>query len=261
MNLRGLTLKDRNGKPRTVGLTWCIDDGVPLGAFRDVIQSFHRLIDGVKFGWGTALVTDCLNDKIALCRQYQVDYTFGGTLFEAYWVQDRFDAFQSLVDEAQCPVVEVSDGTIRLSPRDRRRVIRELKQQARVFSEVGSKNPEESATWLAADWIELIERDRESGSDLIILESRESGTSGLCLPNGQIRPDLADGILESSLDPAWLMFEAPQKAHQAYWVHKLGPDVNLSNIPLGGSVNLETLRLGLRSDTFQLLSPTSLLLP
>ncbi len=262
MDLNGLTVRDRASKPRAQGLTWCIDDGLPIGAFQDIIQSFHRLVDGVKFGWGTALVTDCLPEKIDVLREYGVDYAFGGTLFEAYWIQNRFDAYLDLVDHYQCPVVEISDGTITLPAGDRHRVIRDLERHVRVFAEVGSKNPAESATWLAEDWIELIERDRESGASMVILESRESGTSGLCLPNGEIRPDLADGILSSGLDPAYLMFEAPQKAHQAYWINKLGSHVNLSNIPMSGIVNLETLRLGLRSDTFEFISePSRIYLP
>lgn len=254
-------VNDRVAKRRKTGLTWCIDDGVPLNAFCDVITSFHRLIDGVKFGWGTALVTDCLPDKMAVCREYDVDYCFGGTLFEAYWTQDRIEEFVNLVDSMACPVVEVSDGTIELPPDERDQIIREFKQHARVFSEVGSKSPEESATWQASDWIRLIKRDLDSGADMIILETRESGTAGLCRANGELRQDITDGILSSMLDPSYLMFEAPKKSLQAYWVYKLGSNVNLSNIPLTGSVNLETLRLGLRSDTFSLLTTQSLILP
>jgi len=203
-------------------------------------------------------VTDALEAKIAICRQYGVDYAFGGTLFEAYWVQNRLSAFLNLIEAYQCPVVEVSDGTITLDHKDRARVIREVQSYARVFTEVGSKNPTESASWQADDWIEQILRDREAGAELIILEARESGTSGMCLPNGEIRSDLTDGILGANIDYHTLMFEAPQKSHQAYWIHLLGPSVNLSNIPLSGSVNLETLRLGLRSDTFSLLTPSPL---
>ncbi len=261
MNLKGLHVNDRVAKPRKTGLTWCIDDGIPLNAFSDVITSFHRLIDGVKFGWGTALVTDCLKDKMTICRQYGVDYSFGGTLFEAYWAQDRIENFVDLIDSLACPVVEVSDGTIHLPPDERYQIIQEFKRHARVFSEVGSKNPEESATWNANDWIRLIKRDLDSGADMIILETRESGTAGLCLPNGELRQDITDGILSSMLDPSYLMFEAPNKSLQAYWIYKLGSNVNLSNIPFTGPVNLETLRLGLRSDTFSLLTAHSLILP
>lgn len=261
MNLKGLEVKDRYAKPRRAGLSWCIDDGIPLNLFRDIIMSYHRLIDGVKFGWGTALVTDCIGEKMAACREYGVDYAFGGTLFEAYWIQDRLEDFFDLVIASRCPVVEVSDGTIHLPQDERQRLIREFKPHARVFSEVGSKSPEESAAWNASDWVRLIAEDLESGADMIILETRESGTAGLCLPNGEIRPDLTDGILSSSLDPSSLMFEAPNKALQTYWIEKLGSNVNLSNIPLSGPVNLETLRLGLRSDTFSLVTAPSLILP
>ncbi|PSR20960.1 MAG: phosphosulfolactate synthase [Sulfobacillus acidophilus] len=261
MNINGLTVSDRHSKPRTQGLTWCIDDGMPLHAFSDTIASFHRLIDGVKFGWGTALVTDCLRDKMAVCRQYDVEYCFGGTLVEAYWMQNRMEDFIRLVRASQCPVVEVSDGTVHLPLAERRRLIRELKAYARVFSEVGSKSPEASATWTAQHWIEQIKRDHRSGADLIILETRESGTAGLCQPNGAIRSDVSEGILASTLDPSYLMFEAPTKALQTYWILQLGATVNLSNIPLTAVVNLETLRLGLRSDTFSLLLAASAILP
>ncbi|MCY0897394.1 MAG: phosphosulfolactate synthase [Firmicutes bacterium] len=259
MEIQGLKVLDRPAKPRTVGVTWCIDDGAPVDWFRDIIRSYHRLIDGVKFGWGTALVTDHLDAKVAACQQYRVDYCFGGTLFEAYWLQHRLDAFFQLLETYRCPVVEISDGTVHLSAKDRRHVIRDFKAHLRVFTEVGSKNPEESRHWTAEDWVRRITEDRESGSDMVILEARESGTIGLYLPSGEIRTDVATGILASSLDPRWLMFEAPQKAQQVYWIHRIGPGVNLSNIPLNGSVNLETLRLGLRSDTLDLLSqPSSL---
>lgn len=261
VNLKGLQVNDRIVKPRTRGLTWCIDDGMPIGAFRDVISSYHRIIDGVKFGWGTALVTDGIDEKMAVLREYNVQYAFGGTLFEAYWIQDSVDRFVDLIVQSHCPVVEVSDGTIYLPMNERRRLIQDLKRYAQVFSEVGSKDPEESANWSASDWIRLIDRDLESGADMIILETRESGTAGLCLPNGEIRSDLSDGILSSPLNPSDLMFEAANKTHQTYWIQKLGSNVNLSNVPLSGVINLETLRLGLRSDTFSLLTPSSLLVP
>lgn len=261
MELKGLTVPNRSAKPRSVGLSWCIDDGVPTQAFRDIIASFHRHIDGVKFGWGTALVTDGIREKMAVCRQYGVDYSFGGTLFEAYWVQDRVEEFLDLVVSFQCPVVEISDGTVDLPQSERLRMIHEFKDYARVFSEVGSKDPEESADWRARDWVEKIEQDRDAGSELIILETRESGTAGLCLPTGEIRADVTDAILSSSLDPSYLMFEAPNKQLQAYWIQKLGTNANLSNVPMGGALNLETLRLGLRSDTFAQLRSPSWLLP
>lgn len=255
MNLYGLDVPFRQEKPRATGITWCIDDGVPLGLFEDTIRSFHRLIDGVKFGWGTALVTDVLQEKAAILREYDLDYAFGGTLFEAFYIQHRYEAFLHLVETLRCPVIEISDGTITLPQSERLRAIRRAKNYARIFTEVGSKNPEESARWNAEDWIEQIQKDRDAGAEKIILEARESGTSGLCQPDGQIRSDLTDGILNAHIPLDALMFEAPQKAHQAYWIHLLGPSVNLSNIPMTGSVNLETLRLGLRSDTFSLLEP------
>lgn len=260
MYLKGLHVVDRSTKPRSTGLTWCIDDGMPLGALQDVISSFHRLIDGVKFGWGTALVTDVIYEKARLLQEHGIDYSFGGTLFEAYWSQDRLGDFCDLVAELQCPVIEISDGTVHLPEDDRYRLIREFKGYARVFSEVGSKSPEESAQWTAQDWVWKIQCDLQAGSELVILEARESGTAGLCLPSGEIRSDLSEGILGSAVNPARLMFEAPNKAHQSFWIRKLGPQVNLSNVPMSGAVNLETLRLGLRSDTFSLLMPTALVL-
>lgn len=253
MNLKGLSVPNRPDKPRNKGITWCIDDGAPFQWFHDVLQSFHRVIDGVKFGWGTALVTDAIDAKMALCREFGVEYSFGGTLFEAYYVQKRLDAFFALVEASRCPVVEISDGTIELPTTDRRQIMRELKQVAKVFAEVGSKNPEEAAEWDVDDWLEGIMADREAGADLIILETRESGTSGLCTPIGELRADLTEGILDAGIDPAWLMFEAPQKQHQTYWIRRIGPSVNLSNIPLSNALNLETMRLGLRSDTFFLI--------
>lgn len=250
--IEGLTVVDRPSKPRQRGLSWCLDDGLPVRFFYDLLESFHDLIDGVKFGWGTALVqNDVIQSKISICRQFQVDYCFGGTLFEAYYAQHQLDAFFRLIDIHQCPVVEISDGTISLSVDERRRAIKEAARYARVFTEVGSKDPDASALWDVDQWVRSISRDLEGGAERVILEARESGTSGICLPNGAVRADVVQGLLADSIPLAHLIMEAPQKSQQVYWIQLLGPSINLSNIAVAAIVNLETLRLGLRSDTLK----------
>jgi phosphosulfolactate synthase len=244
-----LDLPVRAQKPRTRGLTMMIDPGLPTHLFCDYVSSFSGLIDVVKLGWGTALVTDDLKYKIDALRDANVDFYFGGTLFEKFVAQDRFEDWRRFVDRFGCCCVEISNGTIPLSNSDKAGYIRRTAGDYTVFSEVGYKDGAKSEDMAAQLWIDYIHEDLAAGARHVITEARETGKSGICTPSGTLKTDLLDAILGSGIDPDRLLFEAPTKDIQVHLIRALGPDVNLGNIQAGDVVSLETLRLGLRGDT------------
>ena len=250
MNNHSLQLPQRSSKPRTVGLTILIDNGVPLHYFQDTIQSHGDWIDFVKFGWGTSLVTKHLREKTACLRDYGIPFFFGGTLFEKFASQGKINEYYRFCQSYGCEYVEISNGTLNWSNREKAKYIGQFAKAFHVFSEVGKKDSEKSLKQSSTEWIESIWEDLEAGAEKVIMEARESGTSGLCTGKGELRHGLIDAILHSGINADKLIFEAPQKAMQAYFIKRLGPNVNLANIPFADAVSLETLRLGLRSDTF-----------
>jgi phosphosulfolactate synthase len=244
-----LVLPERTAKPRTCGLTLVIDNGIPARYFRDAIECAARHIDLVKFGWGTPLVSDALETKLACLRELHIDYFFGGTLFEKYVHQRQVDTYYDYCRQHKCRFIEISNGTIALANPDKARFITEFAGEFEVVSEVGYKDTERSRHLRPAKWIEYIRADLEAGARYVIAEARESGTSGICLANGEVRYGLIEEILGSGIDHNRIIFEAPNKALQTYFIRRLGANVNLGNIALGDVIAVETLRLGLRSDT------------
>jgi phosphosulfolactate synthase len=249
MNQTTLQLPPRTAKPRAAGLTMVIDGGIPLWQFTDIISSAAEYIDFVKFGWGTAVVTSDLDAKIEVLHEHRIGFYFGGTLFEKYVLQGRFDDFRKFCLDHSCQTVEVSNGTISLSNSEKTSYIRKLADDFTVVSEVGFKDAGRSGQLPPAAWIEYIGEDLEAGSSLVTLEARESGRSGICRPDGELRSGLIEDVLASGVSPRSLLFEAPTTSLQAYFITRVGPDVNLGNIPAQGVIGLETLRLGLRADT------------
>jgi phosphosulfolactate synthase len=249
MNQTALHLPDRAAKPRRTGLTMVIDGGVPLWQFTDLVSSAAEYIDFVKFGWGTAVVTNGLDAKIDVLNSNEIGHYFGGTLFEKYVLQGRFDDFRKYCQEHSCQHVEVSNGTIPMSNSEKASYIRKLADDFTVVSEVGFKDPVRSEQLPPSMWVEYIHEDLEAGASLVTLEARESGKSGICRPDGALRFGLIEDVLASGISPQRLLFEAPTTALQAHFVTRLGPDVNLGNVPAQGIIGLETLRLGLRADT------------
>jgi phosphosulfolactate synthase len=248
MNPTTLQLPLRSAKPRDVGLTMVVDGGVPLGTLRDITASAGEYLDFVKFGWGTAVVSRELGAKIALLADNDVGFYFGGTLFEKYVLQRRFDDFRRLCHEWGCTFVEVSNGTIDLSNLEKTGYIRKLADDFIVISEVGFKDAGRSDRLSPRRWIEYVEDDLAAGARLVTLEARESGSSGICHADGQLRVGLVEEVvLELPVDR--LLFEAPTTSLQAHMVRRVGPNVNLGNVPPSALLALETLRLGLRADT------------
>lgn len=245
-----LDLPHRPVKPRRTGLTMMIDNGLPTGHFTDVVKSFAPLVDVVKFGWGTSLVTDGLVRKMHVLRECGIDFYFGGTLFEKFLHQDRLDDWQRWVDRFGCTSVEISNGTIDLPNDEKAAFVDRFSSQYRVFSEVGCKDQGRSDEVAASQWIDWIRQDQQAGAAYVITEARESGKSGICGRDGTVRGDVFDELLDAPIDASRLLFEAPNKELQAFFIKRLGPNVSLGNIAPSDLVGLETLRLGLRSDTF-----------
>jgi phosphosulfolactate synthase len=245
-----LDLPVRQGKPRTKGLTMAIDNGLPTRLFFDAIESYGEYIDIVKFGWGTAVVTPEFRAKTTMLSEQNINFMFGGTLFEKYVSQNRVDRYVELCHRSGCRVVEVSNGTIDLDMETKAKYIAQMADEFEVVAEVGYKDQPRSELFSPSQWIDAIKLDISAGAKFVILEARESGSSGICRPDGELRYGLIEDVLNSGIDPSVLIFEAPTKALQTYFILRQGFEVNLGNIAFLDLIALESLRLGLRADTF-----------
>ncbi|HEY6068939.1 MAG TPA: phosphosulfolactate synthase [Gaiellaceae bacterium] len=243
-----MDLPARPGKPRTEGLTHVIDKGLNLREIEGMFDTAGQYVDIVKLGWGTSYVTNNLEKKIALYRSFDTPVVCGGTLFEAVYARGKMDEFKRWLVEQRFSHVEISDGTLEI-PRDRKlELIAEFAADFTVLSEVGSKDAEVNyAPYL---WVEWIQEELQAGAWKVITEGREGGTAGIYRPTGEMRTGLVDEIAHT-IDVAQLIFEAPSKSSQAWFVKHFGPNVNLGNIPPDEVIPLETLRLGLRGDTLR----------
>jgi phosphosulfolactate synthase len=249
MRPTALQLPERAAKPRSKGITMVVDGGLPTRYFADIVESGSEFLDFVKFGWGTALVTKDLAEKVAVLQNAGVHFYFGGTLFEKFVYQNRIDDFRELCQSFSCEFVEVSNGTIDLTNPEKAGYIRKLSDDFMVISEVGFKDAERSENLPPSRWIECIHEDLDAGARLVTLEARESGKSGICRPNGELRFGLIEELLTSGLSHETLLFEAPSSELQNYFVKRVGPDVNLGNVAATAVLGLETIRLGLRAET------------
>jgi len=243
---KGLRLPAREKKPRSKGITHVLDKGLGVRAIEDLLETCKESIDIVKLGWGTALVTENLKTKIALYRHYDIPVTFGGTLFEVFLAQDRLDDYLRLLDEYDIKHVEISNGVIDLSLEEKVALIRRLSKNFTVISEVGSKDV--NVVMAPYKWVEQIKAELKAGAWKVITEGRESGTVGVYRETGEIRTGLIDEII-SQVRPDDIVFEAPNKKQQVWFIEQFGSDVNLGNIAPSEVIALETLRLGLRGDT------------
>jgi phosphosulfolactate synthase len=243
-----LSLPRRPTRPRQLGLTHVIDKGLTLGQVEGLFDVAGDYIDIVKLGWGTSYVTRNLREKLALYEDLGVPVVLGGTLWEIAFAQQKLDAWRRWVVSLGLRHVEISDGTIALPHEVKLEHISRLSQDFTVLSEVGSKDIE---TVIAPyRWVEMIEAELRAGSWKVITEARETGTAGIFRGDGEVRMGLIDEIVHA-IDPGRLLFEAPQKPQQVWFIRKFGPNVNLGNIPPDEVIALETLRLGLRADTLR----------
>lgn len=249
MNINFLNLPDREPKPRRKRLTCLIDNGVPSSYYQDVVESHGQLIDFIKLGWGTSLVTKDLKKKISIARDHKVDVFLGGTLFEKCYHQNKLKELCQLNKDLGLEFMEISNGTIEMTHTQKASLIRQYSKDFRVISEVGYKDSDRSLEMAPSEWIEAIRADLEAGAHHVITEARESGTSGICRSDGELRFGLITDIFKAGIDPDKLIFEAPNKSLQVYFITRVGPQVNLGNIAMNDVIGVETLRQGLRSDT------------
>jgi phosphosulfolactate synthase len=243
-----LDLPARPPKPRTKGLTHVIDKGMALRQVENLFETAGDYVDIVKLGWGTGYVTQNLKEKIELYRSFEVPVVCGGTLFEAVIARGKLDDYRRWLAANGFSHVEVSDGTIELQREQKLDLIGELAQDFVVMSEVGSKDSD--VVFAPYQWVQWLKEDLEAGAWKVITEAREGGTAGIFRSSGDMRTGLIDEIVHE-LPLAEIVFEAPTTHSQAWFVQKYGPEVNLGNIPPEEVIPLETLRLGLRSDTLK----------
>jgi phosphosulfolactate synthase len=233
-------------EPRRGGLTHVLDKGLGPRAWEDVLETSGEYIDVVKLGWGTAYVTPNLRQKLEILRGKRV--VIGGTFFEAVWASGQVDEYKRWLAELGLSHVEVSDGAIEIPREQKLELIAELARDFTVLSEVGSKDSDVNfAPYL---WVEWIKEELEAGAWKVITEAREGGTAGIFRPTGEMRTGLIYEIVHD-VQPEDLIFEAPTKGAQAWFVKAFGPTVNLGNIPPDEVIPLETLRRGLRADTLK----------
>ena len=233
-------------EPRSGGLTHVLDKGLGPHAWEDVLETCGVYIDIVKLGWGTAYVTPNLRRKLEVLKEKPV--VIGGTFFEVVYVKGKIDEYKRWLTDLGLTHVEISDGTVEIPREEKLELIADLARDFTVLSEVGSKDSDVNfAPYL---WVQWIREELEAGAWKVITEAREGGTAGIFRPNGEMRTGLIDEIVHD-IEVSDLIFEAPTKASQAWFIKEFGPTVNLGNIPPDEVIPLETLRLGLRGDTLK----------
>jgi len=241
-----LELPPRSAKPREQGITHVLDRGLSVAAVDGLIEVAGGSVDLVKLGWGTAVATANLGRKLGCYREHGIPVVLGGTLTELAIAQGRLEPLISWLRELGLEHIEVSDGTIELDHNEKLELIERLAQEFVVLSEVGSKD--DTRIMAPYRWVEQIEQELAAGAWKVIAEARESGTVGIYRHDGEVRMGLIDEIAHA-ITPDRILFEAPRKDQQVWFVRRFGPDVNLGNIAADDVLSLETIRLGLRSDT------------
>jgi phosphosulfolactate synthase len=247
MNYNISQLPDRSAKPRNSGITMAMDKGLSLRETEDFMSVCSSHVDVVKLGWATSYVTPNLKEKLAIYHEAGVPVYLGGTLLEAFIIRKQFDEYLRILDQFKLTYAEVSDGSIELPHDEKCEYIRKLSKYVTVLSEVGSKDAEKIIP--PYKWIQLMNKELEAGAWKVIGEAREGGNVGLFRSTGEVREGLVDEIL-TQIPFEKIIWEAPQKSQQVWFIKLLGTNVNLGNIAPNEVVPLETIRLGLRGDTF-----------
>jgi phosphosulfolactate synthase len=246
-----LRLPDRASPPRSSGITHVLDTGLPFAALPPVLSALTGLIDVWKFGWGTAYLDPDIEAKTELLREHDIKACSGGTLLEVAWQQGRAAACMDWAEQVGLPCLEVSNGAVRMPVADKRRLIVDAAERFEVLSEVGSKDPALAVDALA--WAEEAASDVAAGASRIVTEGRESGTVGLFAADGSVREEVVEALVDA-VGLRTLLFEAPAKNQQAWFIRRFGPNVNLGNIRIDNVLGLEAMRCGLRADTVSLLT-------
>ncbi len=249
MNFNLTHIPERLAKPRTNGLTMVMDKGLSIEEARNFLSVAAPHVDMVKLGFGTAYVTPNLREKLDVYRSFNIPVYFGGTLFEAFLVRNQFEDYINVCKEYGVGFMEVSDGSITIPHAEKCGYIEKLTKYGTVLSEVGSKDAAHIIP--PYKWIELMRAEISAGSSYVIAEAREAGNVGIYRGTGEVREGLVQEIL-TQIPEEKIMWEAPQKAQQLYFLELLGCNVNLGNIAPSEVIALETMRIGLRGDTFHL---------
>lgn len=247
MNYLINNLPERAAKPRNHGITMVMDKGLSLRQAEDFVEVAGMHTDMIKLGWATSFVTPNLDEKLKIYHDAGIPVYFGGTLFEALIVRNQFDEYCRILDKYKLEYAEVSDGSIDIQHEEKCEYIRKLSTMVTVISEVGSKDVQK--IFAPYKWIKLMQAEIEAGSWKVIAEARESGNVGIYRDSGEVRQGLVDEIL-TQIPEETIIWEAPQKAQQVWFIKLAGANVSLGNIAPADVIPLETLRLGIRSDTF-----------
>jgi len=249
MNFNLTQIPERDRKPRKKGITMVMDKGLSIDEAKNFLSVSHPHVDIVKLGFGTSFVTPNLKEKIEVYRSYDIPVYFGGTLFEAFLIRNQFDDYISICKEFGISYMEVSDGSITIPHAEKCGYIEKLTKIGTVLSEVGSKDAEHIIPPYI--WIELMRAELNAGATYVIAEAREAGNVGIYRGSGEVREGLVQEIL-TQIPQEKILWEAPQKAQQLYFIELLGCNVNLGNIAPNEMIALEAMRVGLRGDTFHL---------
>lgn len=249
MNFNLSQIPERISKPRKHGLTMIMDKGLSFEEAKNMISAGSPYIDIIKLGFGTAFVTPNLRQKIEMYQSHDIPVYFGGTLFEAFLIRNQFNDYISLCKDFKITHMEVSDGSITIPHTEKCGYIEKLTAHGIVLSEVGSKD----ATHIIPPykWIQQMKAELEAGSTYVIAEAREAGNVGIYRGTGEVREGLVQEIL-TQIPGDKILWEAPQKAQQLYFLELVGCNANLGNIAPTEIIPLETMRIGLRGDTFEL---------
>ena len=249
MNFSLTQIPERTKQPRQNGLTMVMDKGLSLRDAESFISVGAPHTDIVKLGFGTSFVTPNLRAKIELYQQHNIPVYFGGTLFEAFVIRNQFDDYVAMCKDYNINVIEVSDGSIEIPHTEKCGYIEKISKFAKVFSEVGSKDAAHIIP--PYKWIELMSAELSAGASYVIAEAREAGNVGIYRGSGEVREGLVQEIL-TKIPAEKILWEAPQKAQQLYFLELIGCNVNLGNIAPSEIIPLEAMRIGLRGDTFDL---------
>jgi phosphosulfolactate synthase len=249
MNFNLSQIPDRIAKPRTSGITMVMDKGLSVEEAKNFLSVAGPHTDIVKLGFGTSFVTPNLDKKLDVYREYGMPVYFGGTLFEAFLIRNQFEDYIAVCKNYGISYMEVSDGSITIPHAEKCGYIEKLTQHGIVLSEVGSKDAAHIIP--PYKWIELMKAELEAGSTYVIAEAREAGNVGIYRGSGEVREGLVQEIL-TQIPGEKIIWEAPQKAQQLYFIELLGCNVNLGNIAPNEVIPTETMRIGLRGDTFEL---------
>lgn len=249
MNYTLSKIPARTSKPRQEGLTMVMDKGMSTREVEDLLEVSGQHFDIVKMGWATSYVTPNLKEKIELYHKNDIPVYLGGTLFEAFIARGQFKDYVDVLKKYDLKYAEVSDGSIELDHQIKCDYINKLAQHVTVLSEVGSKDAAKIIP--PYKWIEQMQTELDAGAWKVIGEAREGGNVGLFRDSGEVRQGLVEEIL-TKIPNEKIIWEAPQKAQQVWFIKLLGANVNLGNISPNEVIPLETIRLGLRGDTFNL---------